>query len=107
MPLETLEIVVRGAHDTGKTTVASLIRMALEEAGFRFVRLEDVEPLPHDQKSRFPDRLERNRGRPVVVRVELVEDREKKAAIDPKKCPHRAGVRCADCNAFVAPGVSG
>lgn len=70
---EPLCIIVRGKHDTGKTTVASLIKMFLEENGFRRVVVRDVEPLPNDQKDRFMERFERNRERPVHITVELVE----------------------------------
>jgi predicted GTPase len=72
--LEPIEIVVRGRHDTGKTTVASLIKMFLEENGFRHVVLRDVEPLPADQKADFMSGFMRNRDlRPVHILVELKE----------------------------------
>lgn len=71
--LRELQVVVRGGHDSGKTTVANLIRMALEDAGFRDVRVIDVPPLPQEQKEDFLTRLNRNRGRPVRIRVELEE----------------------------------
>lgn len=72
--LPPLEIVVRGGHDMGKTTVASLIKMFLEENGFRKVVLRDVEPLPAEQKADFMSRFMRNRDlRPVHIIVELVD----------------------------------
>jgi polynucleotide 5'-kinase involved in rRNA processing len=74
-PMRELRIVVRGCHDSGKTTVANLVRMALEEGGFRDVRVLDVPPLPPGQKDDFPARLARNLGRPVRIVVELEEDR--------------------------------
>jgi pantothenate kinase-related protein Tda10 len=72
--LEPLQIIVRGPHDAGKTTVASLIKMFLEENGFRKVTLSDVPPLPSDAKADFMSRFMRNRDlRPVNITVELVE----------------------------------
>jgi Flp pilus assembly CpaF family ATPase len=72
--LAPLEIVVRGGHDAGKTTVASLIKMFLEENGFRHVEMRDVAPLPADQKADFMSRFMRNRDlRPVHIVVELRE----------------------------------
>jgi Flp pilus assembly CpaF family ATPase len=72
--LDPLKIVVRGKHDTGKTTVANLIKMWLEENGFRHVVIEDVPPLPQDQKADFMSRFMRNRDlRPVRIVVELEE----------------------------------
>lgn len=71
--LEPLEIVVRGKHDTGRTTVASLIKMFLEENGFRRVTVKDTEPLPSEEKDKFMNRFMRNRERPVHIIVELEE----------------------------------
>lgn len=72
--LEPLQIVVRGKHDTGKTTVANLIKMFLEENGFRYVVLKDIPLLPSEQKADFMSRFMRNRDlRPVHIAVELVE----------------------------------
>lgn len=73
--LEFLKIVVRGKHDTGKTTVANLIKVFLEDNGFRQVSIEDVPPLPLEQKAEFVSRFKRNRDqRPVRIVVELEED---------------------------------
>ena len=69
--LHPLKIVVRGKHDSGKTTVANLIKQHLQDDGFRDVAVKDVPPLPHDMKEDFVRRLERNRGRPVRIVVEL------------------------------------
>lgn len=71
--LEPLTIVVRGNHDTGRTTVASFIKMFLEENGFKSVMVKDTPPLPDDQKKDFLDRLTRNRQRPIQIVVELEE----------------------------------
>lgn len=68
-----LEIVIRGRADTGKTTVASLLREHLLDSGFTKVTFEDV-PSPNPQdKSPFPERLARNMNRPIRIRVELVK----------------------------------
>lgn len=69
--LSPVTIVVRGKHDTGKTTVARLIEEMLRESGFSDVQVHDLPPLPHDMKDRFIDRFERNRERPVRIVVEL------------------------------------
>lgn len=71
--LDPLKIVVRGKHDSGKTTVANLIKMALEEAGFRRVgKVADTKALPHGEKDQFPSRLQRNMDlRPIYISVEL------------------------------------
>ena len=71
--LDPLKIIVRGRHDMGKTTVANLIKMYLEENGFRYVSLRDVEPLPVGEKDEFMNRFMRNRERPVQITVELEE----------------------------------
>jgi hypothetical protein len=71
--LKPLTIIVRGEHDMGKTTIANLIRTFLEDNDFRDVKVIDVDPLLHDQKARWWDRFQRNRERPIHIRVELVE----------------------------------
>jgi uridine kinase len=68
-----LEIVIRGSHDTGKTTVANLIKMMLEESGYKSVQVADTPPLPDAKKPPFQERLNRNRQRPIKIRVELVK----------------------------------
>lgn len=71
--LEPLTVTVRGKHDSGKTTVASLIKMLLEDSGFQEVTVADLAPLPHDQKDDFATRLMRSRQRPVRIVVALEE----------------------------------
>lgn len=71
--LDPLKITIRGKHDTGKTTVASFIKMFLEENGFRRVKVQDVPPLPAEAKDEFAKRFGRNRERPVHIVVELEE----------------------------------
>jgi hypothetical protein len=90
----SLSIIIRGEHDTGKTAVASLIKMFLEENGFSKVSVKDIEPLPQEQpllkdlpplrvsvkdieplpqeqKDGFWYRFTRNRERPIQISVEL------------------------------------
>lgn len=74
--LSPLMITVRGKHDTGRTTAASFIKMFLEENGYSKVVVRDVAPLPQDQKDDFTRRFERNRGRPVIIRVETEDGSE-------------------------------
>jgi hypothetical protein len=69
--LEPLKIIIRGKHDMGKTTVASLIKMFLEENGFRYITLADLPPLPPGDKDAFMNRFMRNRERPIRISVEL------------------------------------
>ena len=71
MPLDPLTIIIRGKHDTGRTTAASIIKMFLEENGYRDVKIADTEPLPASEKDEFMRRFERNRTRPVRIVVEL------------------------------------
>lgn len=71
--LEQISITVRGKHDVGKTTTASLLKMFLEENGYTNVTLKDIPPLPTEQKDAFWNRFCRNRERPVVIQVELEE----------------------------------
>lgn len=71
---DPVEVVIRGPHDSGKTTLANLIKMWLEENGYRDIEVCDLEPLSQDQKPAFMDRFTRNRDlRPVVIRAELKE----------------------------------
>lgn len=76
-PMKTLDpvtIIIRGKHDTGKTTLARLLEQFLQEHDYRHMAVTDLPPLPHDQKDRFSNRFERNRSlRPVIIRVELEE----------------------------------
>lgn len=75
MPLlEPVIITIKGKHDTGKSTLGNLIKMALEEYGYDHVSIEDIKPLPQEQKFGFQERFIRNRQqRPVQIKVELVE----------------------------------
>jgi dethiobiotin synthetase len=84
--LAPLTIIVRGSHDVGKTTTASLIKLSLEENGYKTVTLKDVPPLASGEKADFfTERLPRTRQRPVNIRVELVgqpvDDRGPEAAV--------------------------
>ena len=69
MSLEPVEVIILGPHNTGRTTLASLIKMFLEENGYRDVKIVDTEPLPADQKPSFWDRFQKNRERPVIIKV--------------------------------------
>lgn len=72
--LDPVTITISGKHDTGRTTLASLIKMFLAESGFAHVEVTDTEPLPHDQKDDWGKRQERNRARPILIRVVGVDD---------------------------------
>lgn len=72
--LEPITVTIKGKHDTGKSTLANLIKMSLEEMGYDHVSVEDVKPLPQEDKFSFQERFVRNRQRrPVKIKVELVE----------------------------------
>lgn len=71
--LEPLQIIIRGKHDTGRTTIAALLKEALEVSGFALVSITDTEPLPPDEKPEFAARLSRNLKRPIRISVELAE----------------------------------
>lgn len=65
-------VTIEGPHDSGKTTLANLIKMHLEESGYDHVTIEDTPPLPSNAKPSFPDRFDRNRAlRPVKISVKL------------------------------------
>jgi pantothenate kinase-related protein Tda10 len=68
-------ITIKGQHDSGRSTLANLIKMHLEETGYRHVSVEDTKPLSSDDKDRFPDRFDRNRTlRAVKISVVLDEE---------------------------------
>jgi len=67
-------VTIEGPHDSGRTTLANLIKMHLEESGYSHVGVQDTVPLPSDDKPRFPERFDRNRAlRPVNIVVKLLE----------------------------------
>ncbi|HLA91008.1 MAG TPA: hypothetical protein VJL28_11325 [Gemmatimonadaceae bacterium] len=70
--MTTLQITIEGPPDSGKTTTARLIENALREAGYKDVKVSDMEPLPAEEKDRFQWRLERTRAQPVQIRVRVV-----------------------------------
>ena len=72
--LPPVTITIEGGHDSGKTTLANLIKMMLEENDYAHVTLHDVEPLPAEQKDNFSARFHRNRAlRPIDIQVKLLE----------------------------------
>jgi Flp pilus assembly CpaF family ATPase len=71
--LESLTVIIRGKHDTGKTTLANFLKMLLQENGYQDITIKDAKSLPHDKKDDFIARFARNRTRPVEISVELVE----------------------------------
>lgn len=65
-------ITIEGPHDSGRTTLANLVKMHLEESGYDHVSVQDMAPLPSDNKPSFPERFDRNRAlRPVNIVVKL------------------------------------
>ena len=69
--MDGVEIIIRAPHNTGRTTLARFIEEKLKNEGYLDVTLKDTEPLPEDQKERFPNRMFKNMEKPVVIKVEL------------------------------------
>lgn len=65
-----ITVVVRGKPNTGKTTAARLIQLALEEAGYTDVVVQDQPPVRHG-KGAFEERWARNKAARVLVKVEV------------------------------------
>lgn len=75
--LPRVDIVIRGPHDSGRTTLAHVIENFLEENGYEHVSVKDTPPLPQEQKAAFWDRFTRNRVlRPIQISVELDETKK-------------------------------
>jgi molybdopterin-guanine dinucleotide biosynthesis protein len=69
--MEPVTIVIRGPHDSGRTTLANLIKEFLEESAYKNVKVVDARPLPESEKDRWWDRFQRNRAhRPITIVVE-------------------------------------
>ena len=71
--MDPVHITIQGPHDTGRTTMAVLFKMFLEENGYTDVQVKDTESLPVEQKDSFPNRWARNRSRPVRIQIVLVD----------------------------------
>lgn len=70
--LPPITVTIEGEHDSGKTTLANLLKEMLEENAYAHVTVEDSPPLPAERKDRFSNRFDRNRAlRPVHIRVRL------------------------------------
>jgi hypothetical protein len=73
--LKPVTITISGEHNSGRTTLASLITDALTEAGYEHVHLKDQPPLSHTDKPEFRVRFEQNRKeREINVVVETKDD---------------------------------
>jgi hypothetical protein len=66
---EPITILVMGKHNTGRSTMASYLRLFLEEHGFKHVALQDAPALPADEKEAYVTRSAKNRERNVNIRV--------------------------------------
>ncbi len=74
MPNKTgIEIVIRGPHNTGRTTVARLIECALCGFGFNNVTVEDTPEMAAGAKADLIDRVRGNQQNPVRIRVEFCD----------------------------------
>lgn len=70
--MDSVKIIIKGKHNTGKTSLANLLKSALEEYGYKHVSFTDAAPMPYDQKPEFTERFKRNREeRPVQITVEI------------------------------------
>lgn len=65
--LKGLTIQVIGQTNTGKTTVATLIRDVLRENGFENVTLKDLDPSPN--KESIAMRVAKTKKRPILIEV--------------------------------------
>lgn len=71
---EPVTVTIKGPHNSGRTTLANLIKMMLEENSYKNVVMNDTSPLPTDEKDRFAERFDRNRAlRTVQIHVETIE----------------------------------
>lgn len=68
-----IEIIIRGPHNSGRTTAARFIEEALKGHGYQDVRIKDTQPLSATEKEAFPSRLYKNMEKPVRIRVEQSE----------------------------------
>lgn len=66
---EPVTILIIGKHNTGRSTMASYLKLFLEEHGFKSVTLHDAKALPTDEKEPYTTRSAKNRERPVNIRV--------------------------------------
>lgn len=67
--MESVKIVIVGPHNSGRSTLASLIKMFLEETGYTNVSLSDTDSLPDASKEEFFKRWFKNKNRPVQLTV--------------------------------------
>lgn len=76
--LKPVTIIIRGEHDTGRTTIATLFKLFLEENGFQDIAVVDTPPLPAEQKEAFQQRFARIRSRPIRILVETIDGSTKR-----------------------------
>ncbi len=74
--------MIRGPHDSGRTTIARLFEEFLKSEKWLDVTVDDLPPLPHDQKLDLIDRLHKNMENPVRIRVELFDSNDKPQTTD-------------------------
>jgi len=104
--LDPVTVTISGGHDCGKTTLANLIKMSLEESGYRFVNLKDIEPLPQEEKDRFPERFHRNRSlRAVNIHV-VLEGTEQRFEDAAAGAPHFKSIHGCCARAISPIGVN-
>ncbi len=71
--MQGIEIIIRGTHNSGRTTAAFLIEQKLKEVEYEDVTIVDTKPLPESEKPGITDRFYKNREKPVRIKIELVE----------------------------------
>ena len=71
--LEPVSIIIRGPHNSGRTTLAHIISESLKEAGYDGVMVMDTQPLPAEEKPKFWERFQLNKQRRIAISVELVK----------------------------------
>lgn len=70
MNRDELKIIVVGATNTGKTTVARLIEESLRANGFRRVEVKDLDPSPN--KDHIMARIAATKERKISIEVQQV-----------------------------------
>lgn len=72
--MERVRVLVVAYPNKGKTTIASIIKEALESWGFEKVVLKDIPSSPPEMKRPIHERIEATKRRPVEIEV-IPEDR--------------------------------
>lgn len=70
--LDPIRITITAPHNTGRTTLASLVKLFLQENGYERVTLLDTPALAPELKEEFELRFKRNRQRQIIIEVKTL-----------------------------------